>query len=534
MALYHTHRPQNFDSVIGQKHIVETIQNQILQNKVAHAYLFSGPRGVGKTTTARILAKAVNVPLIKGTPEPDNNDPIAIEINEGRCIDVIEIDAASHTGVDNVRQNIIENAQFKPTKCAKKVFIIDEVHMLSTAAFNALLKTLEEPPEHVLFILATTELHKLPVTIVSRCQRFQFKKVPQDIMAEHLQTIAKAEKVEIDAEVLKRIANKSEGCVRDGISLLDQVLSSGSKKITAEDVAFVLPKTHTESQIAFLSALIKKDTAGSFDVLSQIAEQGIHIQLFAEDVLHLARAIMVSQVDASFIERELDLGQDQLTTFKACAEAIQPTELVRLIDLLLKRAAQIKSSPTPELPLEMLIIEWTGSSITTKPLEKTAPAPVAAKTPEPTPPPVQETKVEEPVMVEEAIIEEPTPEPVVEAKPEPKPTPAPTGDVSFNDLKSKWNSIIQSIEKEYPSLGFIFKTITLTELTGNTILLNAQYSFHQEKLSETECAHNVETMIEKIMGVPLRIKVILTDATASAAQNNELTELTSAFGGEVV
>ena len=221
MALYHTYRPQTFDDVAYQSHIIETLKNQVIHKKVSHAYLFSGPRGVGKTTTARILAKAVNLDLKEGTAEFDDTSTAAQEINNSRSIDIIEIDAASNTGVDNVREHIIENAQFQPTHLKMKVFIIDEVHMLSNSAFNALLKTLEEPPAHVMFILATTELDKIPETIISRCQLFRFKRVPFEEMKKHLQSILKQEDVVIDDDVLERIIHKGDGCVRDAMSLLN-------------------------------------------------------------------------------------------------------------------------------------------------------------------------------------------------------------------------------------------------------------------------------------------------------------------------
>src|SRR3990167_8442184 len=226
MALYHKYRPQKFADVIGQDHIVKTLSQQIVSNTLAHAYLFSGSRGLGKTTVSRLLAKAINcTSRVEGSAEPCEQCTMCIAITNSRSIDVIEIDAASNTGVDNVRENIIENVQFQPTQAKYKVFIIDEVHMLSTSSFNALLKTLEEPPSYVVFILATTELHKLPDTIMSRCQRFDFKRLSSGDLKKQLEKIAKLEGVSIEPEVIQKIIHKSDGCDRDAVSILDQLLS---------------------------------------------------------------------------------------------------------------------------------------------------------------------------------------------------------------------------------------------------------------------------------------------------------------------
>ena len=247
LALYRKYRPKTFAEVSDQAHIVGTIQNQLCSGKLAHAYLFCGPRGVGKTTIARLLSKVANCEALKDA-EPCLSCASCKEIEAGSAMDLIEIDAASHTGVDHVREMIIDNVRFRPAACKMKVFIIDEVHMLSTSAFNALLKTLEEPPAYALFILATTELHKVPETIISRCQRFDFHRIPTDVLVERLASITKSEKAKLSKDVLEEIARRSEGCLRDAESLLGQVLA-------VDDPSLVLPASCAADVLAFLTAV---------------------------------------------------------------------------------------------------------------------------------------------------------------------------------------------------------------------------------------------------------------------------------------
>ena len=238
-TLYRKYRPQRFAELLGQDHVGQTLRNEVARKQLGHAYLFSGPRGIGKTSTARILAKAVNCLAPKGG-EPDNTCEACVSINENRALDVLEIDAASYTGVDNIRE-IIEHSRFTPSTLTYKVFIVDEVHMLSAAAFNALLKTLEEPPSHVLFILATTEIHKVPDTILSRCQRFDFRRLSESDLAKRLRWIAEQEDRAVDDEVIDAVVRVADGSSRDAESILGQLFALGGKKITRAEADLVLP-----------------------------------------------------------------------------------------------------------------------------------------------------------------------------------------------------------------------------------------------------------------------------------------------------
>lgn len=291
-VLYRKYRPQIFKDVVGQEHVTRTLAAAIAASRVAHAYLFSGPRGVGKTTTARLLAKAVNCEAgatKKTDVIPCNACMRCKEITAARCVDVIEIDAASHTGVDNVREHIIETARIVPAVATKKVFIIDEVHMLSTSAFSALLKTLEEPPAHVHFVLATTELHRVPDTIRSRCQHFAFRRVGAETLHARLTMLVEEEGVGVDASVLADIVRAADGCVRDAESMLGQLIALGGKTITSQDAALVLPRSSTVRVRALLDALAGSDAAAALAAVDGAEQEGCDAEAFCRDIVGALR-----------------------------------------------------------------------------------------------------------------------------------------------------------------------------------------------------------------------------------------------------
>src|SRR5262249_20342673 len=290
-------RPQLFDDVVGQKPIVQTLQNAIQFNRIGHAYLFSGPRGVGKTTTARILAKGLN--CVQGpTATPCNVCPSCREIAAAQSLDVLEIDAASNTGVDNIRE-LRESARYAPSRDRYKIFIIDEVHMLSTSAFNALLKTLEEPPPHVVFIMATTERHKLPATILSRCQQLVFRTIsPTDIQS-HLREIADRENAKIDDQGLSYIVKAAEGSMRDAQSLLDQIISFGGQEIADEDVRDVLGFIPREILDRTVDAIADRDPRELIECAGIVVNQGLNIQQYVRECIGCMRDLLLMKLNMS-------------------------------------------------------------------------------------------------------------------------------------------------------------------------------------------------------------------------------------------
>ena len=297
LVLARKKRPQVFEDVIGQRPITQTLQNAIAQKRVAHAFLFTGPRGVGKTSTARILAKALNCE--KGPQmNPCNQCPACKEISEGNSIDVIEIDGASNRGIDEVRE-LRENVRYTPAKSRYKIIIIDEIHMLTLPAFNALLKTLEEPPLHIVFIFATTEPHKIPATILSRCQRYDFKRIPSGEIVQHLRRIVDEEKIEVSQRALSTLARESEGSMRDAQSLLDRLISYGGAKIRDEEVIEILGLIDQKILSDTIEAIADHDAGRCMEIVEQIYQFGYDIQRFCQELLQYLRNLILLKVSST-------------------------------------------------------------------------------------------------------------------------------------------------------------------------------------------------------------------------------------------
>ncbi len=355
-------RPQTFEEVTGQEIITQTLRNALEHDRLHHAYLFSGARGVGKTTTARILAKALNchktdgVNLIPCSTNDPDACPSCIEISESGSIDVLEIDAASHRGIDDVRDAIIGNINFTPTRDRYRVFIIDEVHQLTKEAFNALLKTLEEPPENVVFVMATTELHKVPDTILSRCQEFEFRTIPLQKIFDRLKLIANAEKINIDDDALRELARSGTGSMRDAQSNFDQVISFSSDKITAPDVTNALGFAGVEVLSKVISAITEKDARAALAVVDDLIGRGHDLRNFCRDVLSLFRDLLVFKIagDTSELFETAVFSTNQMRTMSSW---FSEADLLRFFNSLCETEASLREAAHPRYVLEVGLIK---------------------------------------------------------------------------------------------------------------------------------------------------------------------------------
>lgn len=354
-ALYLKWRPQQFQDVVGQEHVTQTLKNALRAGRIAHAYLFTGPRGTGKTTMARLLAKAVNCLDEDVDQRPCNRCRICQSINEGRLLDLIEMDAASHTGVDNVREAIRDKVGFRPSEARYKVYVIDEVHMLSTSAFNALLKTLEEPPEHVIFCLATTEPHKILPTIVSRCQRFDFRRIPRSAMVARLRLIAEEEGIQIDDEALSFVARSATGSARDAISLLDQLMSYGEERITIERLRDVLGLSDVELIYQLAGSMVAHDVGRGLALINQAVAQGADVRQFTQQVIEYLRAALVVRVGGG--EAALEMDARTRTEIDALVQGCSPRDLLRGIQLFNQAQLDLRGHDQGQLALELAFVE---------------------------------------------------------------------------------------------------------------------------------------------------------------------------------
>ncbi|PIR54098.1 DNA polymerase III, subunit gamma and tau [Candidatus Peregrinibacteria bacterium CG10_big_fil_rev_8_21_14_0_10_42_8] len=463
MSLYNKYRPKVFTDVQGQEHVVATLEKSAASGKLAHAYLFAGSRGIGKTTIARLLAKEL---MTRGIEDTNLKKAIQKGVDDGNIVDLLEIDAASNRGIDDIRE-LIEKVQYSPVIASAKVYIVDEVHMLTKEAFNALLKTLEEPPEFVFFILATTELNKIPTTIQSRCQCFPFRHIREEDIIRRLQYIADQEHITIDREALRAIATASEGGMRDAISLLDQMQSLDS--IGIEDVKKRTGGTGAEYSAHALEAITANDKNAILQSIAKIEDAGVPLDVFLRHLLKSTRNALHESI-----------AKNEATTRN-----------LRMLDVLLKAIRDMRTSPVPGLVVEAALLTLCtddGTSI---------PAPVA-KEPEPVKEVVTETK-------EKPVTKEVETHPSIINAPE----------VSIESIRQSWTSVINDATPS--SVKMSLKNGRVTEFENNTITICFSSAFHRDKVRGVDASRTVEGLFEKIFKQKIVIHCTLEEDARTAA-----------------
>ncbi len=508
-ALYRTFRPDTFEGVLGQEHIIRILKNQINSGSTGHAYLFCGTRGTGKTTMARILAKGVNCTSPKGT-RPCGECENCLAIRDGLHMDVIEIDAASNNGVDNIRE-LRESVKYPPVTGRCKVYIIDEVHMLSTGAFNALLKTLEEPPENVMFILATTEPQKLPATILSRCLRLDFHRVPESVLRDGFRRICGELGVEITDGALGLIAANADGSVRDGLSLLDQCLAAGDKYIDRPEILEILGTSGEEVFMEMTGYVSEGQTSSALLLLDRVLDDGKDVRQFMRDWVGHYRSLLM----AKFVKNPADvlnMSPENIERVQAQARKIDLGELNRCIRELSRTIAEAKWSSRPRILLELAIVELSAGIPVSAPKQYTEPAQKAA--------PAFVSSAPAPARTAQTAAA-PETRPAVSAEPAPTPQPAPVSGPSAEELASLWVNVLGD-ENAKGSMQLL-RGITALKRLDEKIFLVELDKGNMEFCIQTN-AKELEALMEKYTGCTRRMEYTIVSGSVDPFQGLAETE----------
>jgi DNA polymerase III subunit gamma/tau len=478
-VLYQKYRSIDFDEIKGQDHVTKLLKNSVKSNQIAQAYLFVGSRGTGKTSTARILAKAVNCKKIKKDGNPCNECEYCQSISSGRFLDLIEIDAASNRGIDQIRQ-LKEKIEFSPSEGKFKVYIIDEVHMLTTEAFNALLKTLEEPPVHVIFILATTDVHKLPPTILSRCQRYDFRLGTEKEIKDLIKGIAKKEKITIEEAALDVIVGNAKGSYRDALSTLDVIYTGQEERkdeITLEEARSILGLPDFDSVILLLKSLLEGNGSKSLLVIEELEKKGVNLQQFTSYVLDILRKILIGKIQGK-LEKEFDFVKD-----------VDIKIVHRLINLFLEAENRIRYANNQALVLEMIIPEMMRSGvgqdveIVNKDVKKRIP-------------PEKEVGKDEGKKEKEKKTKE--------VKTEQK-------DVSVKEIKKKWDEFVNEIKPFNGHLYAFLGSANVINFDNGTLFLEVPFQFHMERIEVPKSKNAISETFRKVYGASCKVSCVVND-----------------------
>lgn len=507
-ALYRKWRPQKFDEVVGQEHVTQTLRGALASGRVGHAYLFAGPRGTGKTTMARLLAKAVNCLAEDPATRPCNECAVCRAVNDGRLLDLIEIDAASHTSVDDVRE-LRDKVGFRPNECRYKVYIIDEVHRFSGSAFDALLKTIEEPPDHAVFILATTEIHKVPATILSRCQRFDFRRIPVERIIHRLQKLVEVEGMSVEPEALALIARSATGSLRDAESLLDQLTATDGGGITLARVQATLGVIDAELVAGLMDSLVARDVATGLALINQALDQGADLRQFTRQIVNHLRGILLVKLQGAAL---LDLGAESLHTLTAQAERVSTSELVQAIKRFNQAETELKGGWQPQLPLELALVEViTG-------WERESPA-VASQ-------PVAVREVPGSYRLESESLEGKGGGSEAPVQPAARGQGVASDGLTIEVVQQRWSQVLAEMKARDQGVQALLNSTRPTDVRDGIVILDVDHEFARGKLSEARTKQLVEEVLSQICEQSCRVEYQVvtspSDVEGGQAESNDV------------
>ena len=511
-ALYRKYRPKEWDEVMGQDHVVTTLRNAITADRVAHAYLFAGSRGTGKTTLARLLAKAVNCLHPEPSKRPDNECENCRAVNENRFLDLMEIDAASNNGVDDVR-DLRDKINFTPSQGKFKIYIIDEVHMLSTPAFNALLKTLEEPPPHAIFVLATTEIHKIPATVLSRCQRHEFRRVPVDEIVTNLKKIVKAENIQADDDALVQIARQSAGGMRDAISLLDQ-LASTADRITLALAQTVLGTATSQTVLEVISSIKEHDPAHGLETIHKALDAGADPRSLARQIVEYLRGLMLIQMgNAGQVEATADVKKQM----QAHAKSFTTSDVLRMMKAFNNAATDLRGGWQPSLSLELALAETLDAP------NETAPQSITPSPARPQPAPVSSTE-------SRPLAPAQSGETVEAQAHEPS-------HIEAGDIIKAWKQLSATLPKSQANLSALMNSVRMIDVQDKTLILGLASDVLVSKIDKPDQIEAIQKLIREQFGVEMSIRCLVTNVKGRIPPNvpqDGMVATAIQHGGEIV